>query len=547
MRTGGTRLHLRACLVAALLAAVAACEGFREFPAERDATTDHGDARSDGDVSAPRDAADANDAADASDVSDASDVTPAPTDAGPCGGACPSGQVCCDNRCVDPMTDPTNCGGCAVTCAAANASSTCQRGACVNLCLPGFGDCDTSPLNGCEVNLSSSAFNCGACARACRMFRENSTCDTGRCAVACTPGWGNCDGDVDNGCEVNLQTSIEHCAGCDNPCRANHNAPYCDGVMCQLGACDPGWADCNGDRRDGCETHTDTDVGNCGRCNNACAPGAGATPTCSSGVCATVMVTCTAPRAECDGVVTPMAAQCETDITASAAHCGRCGNACSAVNATSRCEARACQLTCNAGFGNCDSNAANGCETNLNTSPDNCGACRQACALPNAVGVACVMSACRPTTCAAGYGDCDANPANGCETDTRTAVTHCGACGRAWAVANGTPRCMGSLCAVATCNGGFGNCDGNAANGCEVNNQIDPRHCGACGTLCNLPNSLPTCSGGRCVLGACFGSYQDCDRNPATGCESDILRDTRNCGGCNRACPFRCVNGACIP
>jgi hypothetical protein len=37
------------------------------------------------------------------------------------------------------------------------------------------------------------------------------------------------------------------------------------------------------------------------------------------------------------------------------------------------------QLLCPTGFGNCDFNAGNGCETNLRTSASNCGACNRVC------------------------------------------------------------------------------------------------------------------------------------------------------------------------
>jgi hypothetical protein len=34
---------------------------------------------------------------------------------------------------------------------------------------------------------------------------------------------------------------------------------------------------------------------------------------------------------------------------------------------------------------------------------------------------------------------------------------------------------------VSSCNAGFGDCDGNASNGCEANLSTDPNHCGMCG------------------------------------------------------------------
>ncbi len=545
MHHGVNHTITRALALATALVAALGCEEFREFPTI-DATVDHADA----DV--PRPDVARPDVSVAPDASEASDVSTAPFDAGPCGGACASGQICCDDRCVDPMTDPGNCGGCAVTCDAPNASSTCQRGACTILCRPGFGDCDANPLNGCEVPLSSSAFNCGGCGQSCSTSHATPTCDTGRCLITCDQGWGNCDGDVRNGCEANLQTSLDHCNGCENPCRTNHNNPFCDGpAACVRGDCEVGWADCNGDRRDGCETHIDGDVSNCGACRNVCTAGPGATPTCAAGRCGEATVICADPRGECDGVVAPPSAQCETDLRNNAAHCGRCGNACSTVNATPACVDRACVLTCNAGYGNCDSIVANGCETNTNTSASNCGACGRACSLPHTTAYACAMGACAPVTCEAGFGNCDGIASNGCETDTRSTPTACGGCGTACSVPNGAAACASSLCAVSRCNTGFANCDSNAANGCETNTTTDVRNCGACGTACAFPYATPTCAAGRCAPGACYSGFSNCDGNPTNGCEASVANDPRDCGACGTICSFSngapaCAAGRCV-
>ncbi|MEZ4408750.1 MAG: fibrinogen-like YCDxxxxGGGW domain-containing protein [Polyangiales bacterium] len=85
--------------------------------------------------------------------------------------------------------------------------------------------------------------------------------------------------------------------------------------------------------------------------------------------------------------------------------------------------------------------------------------------------------------------------ANGCETDTQTTAAHCGACGRACALANAAAGCAAGACTVASCASGFADCDGTAANGCEANTQTSDLHCGACNNAC---------AGGRaCASGAC--------------------------------------------
>jgi hypothetical protein len=78
--------------------------------------------------------------------------------------------------------------------------------------------------------------------------------------------------------------------------------------------------------------------------------------------------------------------------------------------------------------------------------------------------------------CDAGVADCDRNPANGCETDLTATVAHCGMCGRACATgANATGACASAMC-TSTCNPGFADCDGNAANGCESTPGGDPNN-----------------------------------------------------------------------
>ncbi|MDI1483908.1 hypothetical protein [Polyangium sp. y55x31] len=69
------------------------------------------------------------------------------------------------------------------------------------------------------------------------------------------------------------------------------------------------------------------------------------------------------------------------------------------------------------------------------------------------------------------------------------------------------------------CEPGHADCDGNAANGCEVDTQVDPAHCGACGAACTATNGTPGCSAGSCVIAACDPGRSDCDDDPSNGCE----------------------------
>ncbi|MFO0648233.1 MAG: hypothetical protein U0326_18485 [Polyangiales bacterium] len=72
-----------------------------------------------------------------------------------------------------------------------------------------------------------------------------------------------------------------------------------------------------------------------------------------------------------------------------------------------------------------------------------------------------------------------------------TDAANCGACGRACNRTNGLPICAGGTCVSITCNSGFGNCDSDVANGCESNFATNASHCNGCGNRCNFPNRRP--------------------------------------------------------
>jgi hypothetical protein len=60
--------------------------------------------------------------------------------------------------------------------------------------------------------------------------------------------------------------------------------------------------------------------------------------------------------------------------------------------------------------------------------------------------------------------------------------------------ANATATCSTGTCQIAMCNDGYGNCDGNDANGCETDLRTSNMHCGMCGRSCRDS----CCSSGRC-------------------------------------------------
>lgn len=98
-------------------------------------------------------------------------------------------QGCCDGQCVDFRTDKTHCGRCETQCAY---NQYCNDGKCSK-------DCENDHPRICAgvcVNASSNESHCGGCGKACGA---NMVCDGGKCA--CAPGYADCDGDAANGCE----------------------------------------------------------------------------------------------------------------------------------------------------------------------------------------------------------------------------------------------------------------------------------------------------------------------------------------------------------
>lgn len=96
------------------------------------------------------------------------------------------------------------------------------------------------------------------------------------------------------------------------------------------------------------------------------------------------------------------------------------------------------------------------------------------------------------------------------------------------------------------CLEGTADCNGDPADGCEVSLKSDPNNCGACGTVCQGGGGVPpVCSFGECKLDCAVGQG-DCDMNAANGCETNLLDDSQNCGGCGLSCMGSpCVSGAC--
>lgn len=201
-------------------------------------------------------------------------------------------------------------------------------GACVQ-CTPDKDNCPTgqfcTPQDVCQVGCSDNTdcapgTVCDTSVNACvgcvidtdcavGSICVNETCIPGCSGIQpCQPGFSCCS----QFC-VDLQTDLQNCGLCNNSCEPPANGiAVCENSSCSLGQCNPGWADCNMDPADGCERNTIAD----GPC--ICTPGetmpcyTGAPGTDGIGICHAGTSTCQEGVAwgACAGQVIPSYEKC---------------------------------------------------------------------------------------------------------------------------------------------------------------------------------------------------------------------------------------------
>lgn len=456
-----------------------------------------------------------------------------------------------------------------------NGDKTCELD-----CNLGTGDCNDRAKDGCESNLNSDRENCGTCDHACALPNtQASLCTGGKCAIdfgvgepdkGCVPGYADCNGDPNDGCEVDLESDEANCGECEVECSTQNGNSTCEDGQCVI-ECEDFFDDCDNDpTTNGCEADLLSSVNHCGGCGAsfACDDGnSGQSPACEQGECK--YYGCPTNLGACDGD-----GVCNDSLT-SRTHCGQCGNSCTADRGTSNCVESggySCLLTsCESGYGNCDNNASNGCETNTTSSKNHCGACATQggtnCAvLEDTVNLrvaqaTCSAGGCLITSCDSGYADCDLNPSNGCEISLSNNATRCGGClpsdprsqsgvdcTSAWAHADGTCNSFGT-CVFDECDNSYDDCNGSLTNGCETDLRT-ASNCGGCGTICGGSaktnvSGTPTCSSETCVV-SCNSGYCPNTTDPERKCTVG-LGTISNCASCGNVCsgtnPF--CDGTC--
>ncbi|MEO7330917.1 MAG: MopE-related protein, partial [Minicystis sp.] len=360
-------------------------------------------------------------------------------------------------------------------------------------CAAGTADCDGNAQNACEADLASPQ-SCGFCGNVCVVPNAAPACNAGVCAIgACNMGFADCNGLAADGCETLLTTSA-NCGACGVTCAPAHGQGSCAGGTCTLTACNAGFADCDGNPKNGCEPHPCAD-------GSICATGAD----CASGVCAKGF--CAAPGCD-DGVKN--GSETAIDCGGSCAPCGSGqGRASGSDCGSGVCSGGVCQsVTCSDGV-------KNGNETAADCGGGTCPPC--------AGGVGCAVDGdCASGVCVAGLcqgSSCNDGVKNGTESAVDCGGGACPPCASGKACGVGADCidhvCQGGVCQMATCNDGV-------KNGAE--SDVD---CGGTCAPCNPDagcGANADCGSGVCLNGFC--QAPTCGDGVKNGSETGV-----DCGG----------------
>jgi|GEM_PF-2251915 len=146
--------------------------------------------------------------------------------------------------------------------------------------------------------------------------------------------------------------------------------------------------------------------------------------------------------------------------------------------------------------------------------------------------------------CPQGEKGCDGRCVSVFSPRTGCAQPSCAPC----VLDNATANCDDKgECAIAACRGSYGNCDGEAATGCEIDLDHDPKHCGGCKAVeCQTAHGTSGCSAHQCTIATCDDGFKDCNDEARDGCETDVTVAAQ-CEGCALGCQEAqaCRSGAC--
>ncbi|MGC9043011.1 MAG: choice-of-anchor D domain-containing protein [Myxococcota bacterium] len=317
---------------------------------------------------------------------------------------------------------------------------------------------------------------------------ENTDIDSPKLVVilkgegaTCEPDYYDINGKPEDGCEYHCAPKlkgVDICDGEDNDCDGEIDNGLPDDVcplkdkakkhvastaciekngdkVCVIAECEPNYWDNNGLYDDGCEAE-------CVKSNNG-------------------IEICDGVDNDCNGKTDELNANtmCPPAFNTSEANCVQ-GH---------------CEYVCNYGYGNCNDNWEDGCETDVKNNSQHCGKCNSPCQPPNAIGM-CSDMVCKVVSCQQGYYDINKDPSDGCEY-------HC--------TPDGQERCDGK----------DNDCDGQTDN---ADIKI----------LC--PTDIHTtfqCDGSNgCKISSCASNWYDINGVVADGCECQAYSSIQGGDSC---------------
>jgi hypothetical protein len=362
-------------------------------------------------------------------------------------------------------------------------------------CNPGFADCNASSFDGCETDLTSTATACGACNHNCTVPNAVPACVNSACAVgACNLGFADCNNNPTDGCETVLTTNA-NCGGCGVVCALPGGTSSCASGTCTLTACNPGHYDCDGNPSNGCEATPCVNGSHCATSadctSGVCVGGFCATPVCSDGVQNGVET-----AVDCGGGSCP---PCAVGLTCNV------GSDCT----TGVCTGGVCQAAA------CNDGVKNGAETSVDCGGGTCPTCAtgQACLL----GADCTTGVCTGGICQAAA--CNDGVKNGNETSVDCGGGVCTPCAAGKNCNVGTDCvdlvCQGNVCQLANCTDGV-------QNGAET--DVD---CGGTCQPCNVSSHCTT--GSDCASLVCQNGF--CQAPTCTDGVKNGNETGTDCGG----------------
>src|SRR5690606_34797901 len=165
-----------------------------------------------------------------------------------CGGSCPGCEVGDTCLLTSDCAAPPDVRSESIVCDADTES-------CLLICGSGTADCNRSASDGCEVVFNTDIEHCGECGNVCDLDNAEAQCQGGSCRIVrCVEGFRNCNNEVADGCEVDVTNDPEHCGECNDACSSQNGEPSCTDGEC-ASECDEGFDNCNEDLADGCEVN----------------------------------------------------------------------------------------------------------------------------------------------------------------------------------------------------------------------------------------------------------------------------------------------------